>query len=112
MTERFAIVGAVTLAAFITLSPHAQEPSGVTFGKNLIFDLGIVVRDIEASTKAYADLFGVPVPTIVTRTASGLRIPFGPSLNADPNAYPKHVFIRLSDFALELLEPVGGSSPW
>ena len=57
---------------------------------------------------AYADLLGLPVRD--PREATG--VPFPESYQGDRSAHPKVTSIRLNNISIELLEPIGGPSPW
>jgi catechol 2,3-dioxygenase-like lactoylglutathione lyase family enzyme len=66
--------------------------------------VGIVVRDVETSARAFGDAFGVEVPP--PTVASGLPVPGGAA------AQVKLTNLVKDSFRIELLEPVGGPSPW
>lgn len=81
-----------------------------TFGNNVVTQIGFVVEDIEKSSRAYADLFGVEVPEI------NITDPLEKSHTAyrgEPTeARAKLAFFRLENITIELIEPVGGPSIW
>ena len=79
-------------------------------GTNVICQIGLVVRDIERTAKAYADVFGMDVPSvIITDPEEVTNIKF----RGDPtSARAKLAFFRMGDISLELIEPVGGPSTW
>lgn len=73
---------------------------------NRIIQVGIVVRDIEATAKQFAELFGMPVPNI---------------RNAMPNVTYRGEAIEtrsllcsfeMGDISLELVQPDEGPSSW
>lgn len=75
-----------------------------------ITQVAIVVHDIEAKVKAWADVLGVPVPEIMTTAPleqSQLHYQGEPS-----EARAKLAFISLGQVTLELIEPIGGPSTW
>lgn len=111
MRRPFTITSAVTFLGLVTLSAAVQVQNRDTFGANPVWHLGVIVRNIETSARAYADLLGVPVPA-VSNPASGPRVPFPSTFKGDRAAYVKSAMIGYSDFAIELQEPVGGASPW
>lgn len=86
----------------------AQNPG--KFGDNVVVHIALVVRDINKSAKAYADLFGVEVPKInVTDPLEKTRVQF----RGEPTvARAKLAFLRLENITVELIEPVGGPSTW
>ncbi len=72
--------------------------------------IAIVVRDIEAAAKRYADVFGVEVPTpIETGTADKTNIRFR---GQPTTARAKLAFFKMGQVSLELIEPMGGPSTW
>lgn len=81
-----------------------------TLGSNLICQIGIVVRDIERTAKAYADIFGMDMPKIIiTDTEDKTHIEFR---NEPTQARAKLAFFQMGSLSLELIEPVGGPSTW
>ncbi len=79
-------------------------------GSNTLAQVAIVVRDIEASTRRYAEILGQPVPKIIT-TAPGLEVQ--QTFCGQPtNAHAKLAFFPLGQVEIELIEPVGGLSTW
>jgi catechol 2,3-dioxygenase-like lactoylglutathione lyase family enzyme len=81
-----------------------------TLSTDTVVQIGLVVRDIEATARAYAELLGVDVP------AWSLT---GPEREAHTRyrgvateARAKLAFFRLGNLQLELIEPVGGPSTW
>lgn len=70
--------------------------------------VAFVVRDVQQSAKVYADVFGVDVPQI--RNINGIVYPSG--YRGDRKAGIKLANLMLNGLQLDLLEPVGGSSPW
>jgi len=79
-------------------------------GSRLICQVGLVVRDVEKSAQAYADLFGVDVPSwALTGPAEETHIRFRGQPTA---ARAKLAFFRFGGVDIELIEPVGGPSTW
>ncbi len=81
-----------------------------TLSTDTIVQIGLVVRDVEATAWAYAELLGVEVP--------GWSLT-GPEEEAHTRyrgvpteARAKLAFFRLGNLQLELIEPVGGPSTW
>lgn len=90
----------------------AQEP-GKPAGKpvnRIGAHVGIVVRDVEKTARAFADLFGLQMPKI------GMSQPSETShmrFHGEPSeARAKLAFLKVNDIAIELIEPVGGPSTW
>ena len=79
-------------------------------GTNVICQIGIVVRDIEQTAKAYADIFGMDMPQIrITDTEEITHIKF---CGAPTQARAKLAFFQMGSLSLELIEPVGEPSTW
>ena len=80
-------------------------------GTNIVTQIGMVVRDIEATTKAFAEFFGVPVPPIFTT-------PSFEQSQAQYNGEPcyglaKQSFFHVGDHLdIELLQPDEKPSVW
>ncbi len=79
-------------------------------GSTTLAQVAIVVRDIEASSRAYADLLGLPVPEVIV-TSPGLEV--NETYCGKPtDARAKLAFFQLGQVQLELIEPMGGDSTW
>ena len=78
-------------------------------GSRVVCQIGLVVRDIERSARAYADLFGVEVPDwVLTDTQEKAHIRY----RGQPTpGRAKLAFFQLDNISLELIEPVGGPRP-
>lgn len=75
-----------------------------------VAQVAIVVSDIEEKARAWAGLFGLPVPEIrLTDTADVAHTSYqgGPT-----SARAKLAFFRFGDLSVELIEPIGGPSTW
>jgi catechol 2,3-dioxygenase-like lactoylglutathione lyase family enzyme len=71
--------------------------------------IALVVKDIEKAAKAWADIFGVPVPRIVISEGTGTD---DIAYNGKPAVYRiKFAVIETGEgFVIELHEPLGGES--
>jgi len=104
--------GAVAmLVAFVSVPAQAQQAPAI--GATKVFDVpidhvGMIVRDIDKSARAYADAFGLPVPAIQTQT--GLVFPA--DYRGDRKASTKTASFQLTGVSFTLVQPVGGASPW
>ena len=79
-------------------------------GTDEICQIAIVVRDIEATTRKYAETFGMEVPEVRTTESSektNIRYKGEPT-----EARAKLAFFKMGGVTLELIEPVGGPSTW
>ena len=81
-----------------------------TLEARTIAQIGIIVRDIEATAKAWAELFGLPMPEI-TITAT-YDVTHAQYKGAPTMARVKQAFFKFSNIDIELLEPVGEPSTW
>lgn len=79
-------------------------------GTTTIKQVGIIVRDIEARAKAWADVLGVEVPPItITDPVEQARTEYN---GAPTPARAKLAFFHLGQVDLELIEPIGEPSTW
>lgn len=77
---------------------------------NAICQVGIIVRDIERTARAYADLFGMEMPVIMlTDPPEVAHTRYRGEATA---ARAKLAFFQMGTLSLELIEPVGGPSTW
>ncbi|MBM3777441.1 MAG: hypothetical protein FJW23_04255 [Acidimicrobiia bacterium] len=84
------------------------EPAD-TLGTQKVTRVGIVVRDIVAASAAYGDILGVRVPP--ARSVTGLQYPEG-STSSRTASIRTTSWTHDNGVAIELIEPVGGPSPW
>jgi methylmalonyl-CoA/ethylmalonyl-CoA epimerase len=84
--------------------------TGKALGSQVICQVGLIVRDIERSSAAYADLFGVEVPEWSLTDVYELA---HTEYRGQPTAArAKLAFFNLGQVSLELIEPVGAPSTW
>ncbi len=81
-----------------------------TLGTTTITQVGIIVGDVEAKAKAWADILGLPVPPIVM-TDPAEKAQTECRGRATP-ARAKLAFFKLGQVQLELIEPIGEPSTW
>ena len=79
-------------------------------GTNVICQVGLVVRDIERTAKAYADVLGMEVPPV--RVTDPQPVAHTKYRGAPTEGQAKLVFFQMGSLSLELIEPVGGPSTW
>jgi methylmalonyl-CoA/ethylmalonyl-CoA epimerase len=76
----------------------------------MVCQVGIIVRDIEKTGKAYAEVFGLPVPTpIITDTVDAAHTEYK---GESTEARAKLAFFNMGQVQIELIEPMGGPSTW
>jgi len=94
-----------------TLWPAETKPAQPSsLGTRVMVQVAVVVKDIEKSAKAYADVLGVPVPKCeLTDSVEKAHTLY----RGQPSkAQAKLAFIELQNIVIELIEPVGGPSTW
>jgi methylmalonyl-CoA/ethylmalonyl-CoA epimerase len=79
-------------------------------GTNVIVQIGIIVKDIEGTAKAYAEIFGMePPPIHITDTWEATHMQF----HGEPSrGRAKLAFFKMGALQLELIEPLGEGSTW
>jgi hypothetical protein len=81
-----------------------------TLGTTAIAQIGIVVRDIEASARAWAAIFGLPVPEI--KISPPVEEAHTEYEGRSTPARVKQAFFHMGSLDVELLEPAGEPSTW
>jgi methylmalonyl-CoA/ethylmalonyl-CoA epimerase len=72
--------------------------------------VGFVVKDVAKTSRAFAQLFGVPVPIwMLTDAVDKAHTEYK---GKRTKAQAKLAFFKLGSVTLELIEPVGGPSTW
>lgn len=79
-------------------------------GTDIVTQVAIVTRDIEAKARAWAELLGVPVPEI--RITGPYEETQAQYKGQPTTARAKLAFFRLGQVSLELIEPIGEPSTW
>ncbi len=75
-----------------------------------VVQIGIIVKDVHASARHYADVFGIPVPEVVPIAADAFANT--QYLGKASTASGKGAFFHLGPVEIELIEPVGEPSTW
>ncbi|MCK6627964.1 MAG: VOC family protein [Anaerolineae bacterium] len=79
-------------------------------GTTTITQVAIVVKDIEAKARAWAEVLGLPVPEIIiTDTYEHAQTEYE---GRPSEARAKLAFFHLGQIDLELVEPIGEPSTW
>lgn len=81
-----------------------------TLGTLVVRQIGIVVPDIEAAVRAWADLFGLPIPPIVV--TDPVEVAQTEYRGERTPARAKLAFFRFENIDIELIEPLDGPSTW
>tara|TARA_B100001123_G_scaffold358467_1_gene413291 strand:- start:1425 stop:2450 length:1026 start_codon:yes stop_codon:yes gene_type:complete len=124
MKRVFTLIPIVALAISLSVACAQPEPveapaesSDVTQqedGTVRVFDVpidhvAVVVHDIEKSSEAYADILQLPVPEI-NEHPDGIE--FASDYTGNRDATVKTATFPLNGVTMELVQPVGGPSPW
>ena len=80
-------------------------------GDKSIFQVCIIVDDVEKYTKRYCEIFGLPMPDEYSVTA-GHEVTKATYHGQPTEAKAKLVCWQLGQVQFELLEPIGGPSEW
>jgi len=79
-------------------------------GNKVVAQVGIIVRDIEATARAYAEFFGMEMPSINwTDVPEKARTQYR---GEQTNARAKLAFMNMGSLQLELIEPDEHPSTW
>jgi len=103
----------MTLAAILAPGLPAgldKIAAAALLGGGTVTQIGIVVKDIERSAKAYAEALGVPIPS--WELTDPLEKAHTLYLGQPSKAQAKLAFIEMGNITIELIEPVGGPSTW
>jgi len=93
-----------------TLDQEEGAVSEETIKTRQVAQIGIVVPDIEAAARAWAQVFGLPVPPIiVTDPLEKAQTEY----RGEPTAaQAKLAFFRFENIDIELIEPISAPSTW
>jgi len=87
-----------------------EDGMGDMLGSKVMVQVGLIVRDVEAVSRAYARVFGVEAPKwFLTDTEDVAHTRYRGQATA---AQAKLAFLDMGSLQLELIEPVGGPSTW
>lgn len=79
-------------------------------GTTTVTQVGIIVQDIEARARAWADILGLPMPEIqVTDSVDVAQTEY---VGGPTTARAKLAFFHLGQVDIELIEPIGEPSTW
>jgi catechol 2,3-dioxygenase-like lactoylglutathione lyase family enzyme len=79
-------------------------------GTTVVTQVGIIVQDIEASARSWADILGLPLPEI--QITDSLDVAQTEYQGAPTTARAKLAFFHLGQVDIELIEPIGEPSTW
>jgi methylmalonyl-CoA/ethylmalonyl-CoA epimerase len=91
-------------------APLGTPGPAATHGMKDPARIGVMVRDGDAFRARYVELFDVPVnPAVETK---GRVLQFPKDFTGDPQASNREIYVPLDNFWVNLIQPVGGKSPW
>jgi hypothetical protein len=76
----------------------------------VVTQIGLVVRDIEASAAAWAKVLGQPAPPVIVTDPE--PVAHTRYRGQATQATAKLAFFQLGQVSLELIQPIGGPSTW
>jgi methylmalonyl-CoA/ethylmalonyl-CoA epimerase len=102
------------LAAALVVALQANNASAQSKyqdpGLKKVIQVAIVVRDIEATSKRWSEVLGMPVPPIhTTRPGHEVKVVYR---GKPSEGQAKLTFFNLGQVVLELIEPVGEGTSW
>ena len=103
----------LVLACFLSAGYfYAQEniSKNNVLGSDVIAQIAVVVKDIEKSSRAYAELLGLDVPN--WELTDPVEKSHTEYKGKPSQARAKLAFFQLGNIVIELIEPVGGPSTW
>jgi methylmalonyl-CoA/ethylmalonyl-CoA epimerase len=81
-----------------------------TLGSTTLAQVGLIVHDVEATARAWSEIFGLPMPQI--KITDGWDITHA-SYKGEPSpARAKLAFFNVGQVDIELIEPIDGPSTW
>ena len=103
---------ALIIVSFIVLgSTMDQKRPDALISDKQMMQVGIIVKDIEKSTKDWATFLGnEELPEVIVASGSELNPTKYNGKSTDAKA--RLAFFRLDNITIELIEPLGGPSTW
>ena len=96
------LVGVATMAVAVTWCDESRAQMSAQIGEVPITHVGVVVEDIDAAVRGYAEIFGMSVPEVSDRSVD---LPGGGTEQL------RVASISLPNFRVEVNQPMGGSGP-
>ncbi len=110
--KRFSLSSVIICSLFVTCLTSSGGAQGKYHDPGLkkVIQVAIVVRDIEAAARHWAEVLGMPVPQITT-TRPGHEVKM--TYRGKPSdGQAKLTFFDLGQVVLELIQPVGEGTSW
>jgi methylmalonyl-CoA epimerase len=111
MKKLFFVPSLILVVSIFPFSDNKVSESSVhIFGGGRVTQIGVVVRDIEKASQAYAEFLGMDKPQwFLTDIVDKAHTVFKGN---STEARAKLAFFELENITIELIEPVGGPSTW
>jgi methylmalonyl-CoA/ethylmalonyl-CoA epimerase len=113
MKRNFLFTITLSFLMIMTINGQKSNPGDITYhdpGLKKIVQVALVVRDIEASSKLWADMLGMPVPEIrTTRPGHEVKEIYR---GMPSEGQVKLTFFNLGQVVIELLQPVSEGTSW
>src|SRR5262245_51459614 len=81
-----------------------------SFGPTTLTQVGIIVHDIEAAARAWSDILGLPMPSIII--TDSVETAHTEYQGQPTTARAKLAFFKMGQVDIELIEPIGEPSTW
>jgi methylmalonyl-CoA/ethylmalonyl-CoA epimerase len=90
--------------------PEMSEKDTRPFEQKKIVQIGLVVRDVEKTARAWAQLLGREVPEVIITEPQEKALT---QYHGKPTkAQAKLAFLKFDNIVIEIIEPIGGPSTW
>ena len=111
MNRSVTVAGMMSLISlFVSMRCASAQARYHDPGLKKVIQIAIVVRDIEAASRHWSDVLGMPVPEIrTTRPGHEVKMIYR---GKPSEGQVKLTFFNLGQVVLELLQPVGEGTSW
>lgn len=111
MNRSVTVAGMMSLISlFVSMRCASAQAGYHDPGLKKVIQIAIVVRDIEAASRHWSDVLGMPVPEIrTTRPGHEVKMIYR---GKPSEGQVKLTFFNLGQVVLELLQPVGEGTSW
>jgi len=108
---RGSIIAIIIIGFTVLGSTTEMNKSEALISEKQMMQVGIIVKDIEKSAKAWANFLGNDeVPEVIVASGSELN---PTEYKGEPtDAKARLAFFQLDNITIELIEPLGGPSTW
>ncbi|MBM3777304.1 MAG: hypothetical protein FJW23_03560 [Acidimicrobiia bacterium] len=100
--------GIAAALVIVAMAVPAVAATPTVFDQRTVSHIGMVVRDVEKTSRAIADVFGLTAPPV----RDTKPVPLADGYTGDPKAHTREAQVRFDNIVLRVIQPVGGKSPW